>query len=536
MALQLYGNKIWKNNGYSSSSFTYIPIAIIGSGESGICMGAQLKQQLGFDQFRIFERQSGWGGTWWINRYPGVACDVPAAFYSFSFAQNKSWTSLYPPGPEIVKYLDGVCASYGLIDKIQLNTDVTDCSWNESEQVWDITIHNLVPGTGDLSSADRAELLEVGGQEAVYITTERIKAKTLISCVGGLVEPNAWPSGVEGKEDFKGEIFHSARWRSDLDFKDKNIVVVGSGCSAAQFVPELATTYGAKRITQVMRTPPWVVPKEVMPFGDRGLWIVAHVPGVAKALRLMIAAKSEYDWRFFKNGEFNVKEREKEEQRLLGFMKKMTPEKYHELLTPNYSIGCKRRIFDAQDGWYNSLNNEKVQLTSKQLVKVNANSVTLGKRTYPPGEKGEPEDEEIEVPADIIVLGNGFRTTKWFHPLKVVGRKGQTLQGVMDSRGGSQMYMGAAMDQFPNFFTIFGPNTATGHSSVILATENMVNYTIKLIEPVLAGDATTVEVLEKAERYWAKDIQSKLNDTVWHKGGCQSWYFDKKGWNSTVYP
>ena len=216
-------------------------------------MGAQLKQQLGFDQFRIFERQSGWGGTWWINRYPGVACDVPAAFYSFSFAQNKTWTSLYPPGPEIVKYLDGVCASYGLIDKIQLNTDVTDCSWNESEQVWDITIHTLVPGTGDLSSADRAELLEVGGQQAVYINTEKIKAKTLISCVGALVEPNAWPNGVEGEKDFKGQIFHSARWRSDVDFKDKNVVVVGSGCSAAQFVPELATTYGAKKVTQVMR-------------------------------------------------------------------------------------------------------------------------------------------------------------------------------------------------------------------------------------------------------------------------------------------
>ena len=285
-----------------------------------------------------------------------------------------------------------------------------------------------------------------------------------------------------------------------------------------------------------MRTPPWVVPKEVMPFGERGLWLVAHVPGFAKTLRLAIAAKSEYDWRFFKNGEFNKKEREKEEQRLLVHMRKATPHKYHEMLKPNYSIGCKRRIFDAPDGWYNSLNDPKIELTSKQFGKVNERSVTLGKRTYPPGVKEGPEDEEIEVEADVIILGNGFKTTQWFHPLEVIGRQGKPLSQIHDERGGSQMYMGAAMDQFPNFFTIFGPNTATGHSSVILATENMVNYTIKLIKPVLAGDATTVEVKESAERGWAKEIQSKLNDTVWHKGGCQSWYFDKKGWNSTVYP
>lgn len=72
----IYGNRIQKNNGYDHNSFTYYPVAIIGAGESGIAMGCRLKQKLGFDQFRIFERQSGWGGTWWINRYPGVACDV----------------------------------------------------------------------------------------------------------------------------------------------------------------------------------------------------------------------------------------------------------------------------------------------------------------------------------------------------------------------------------------------------------------------------------------------------------------------------
>lgn len=71
-----YGNSIRKDNGYDASSYTYYPVAIIGAGESGIAMGCRLKEILGTDQFRIFDRQSGIGGTWWINRYPGVACDV----------------------------------------------------------------------------------------------------------------------------------------------------------------------------------------------------------------------------------------------------------------------------------------------------------------------------------------------------------------------------------------------------------------------------------------------------------------------------
>ena len=74
-------NTIRRVNPYDKdASYTYYPVLIVGAGESGIALGCRLKEKLGFDQFRIFERQSGVGGTWWINRYPGVACDVYASF------------------------------------------------------------------------------------------------------------------------------------------------------------------------------------------------------------------------------------------------------------------------------------------------------------------------------------------------------------------------------------------------------------------------------------------------------------------------
>lgn len=71
-----YSRTIHVENGYEKNAFTYYPILIVGAGETGIAMACRLKSQLGFDQFRIFDRQSGIGGTWWINRYPGVAVDV----------------------------------------------------------------------------------------------------------------------------------------------------------------------------------------------------------------------------------------------------------------------------------------------------------------------------------------------------------------------------------------------------------------------------------------------------------------------------
>ncbi|KFY71723.1 hypothetical protein V499_08097 [Pseudogymnoascus sp. VKM F-103] len=540
---QVYGTRISKENGYDANSYTYYPVAIIGAGESGIAMGCRLKEKFGFDQFRLFDRQSGIGGTWWINRYPGVACDIQAAFYSFSFAQNHKWSSLYPPGPEIVKYLQGVCEKYEIVDKIQLNSEVTSCRWNEVEGVWELTIHELLKGVGDLSTYDRVTMLENQGESSVFVRSEKIRAKVLISAVGGLVEPNRMPETIPGVEDFQGPIFHSARWRYDVDLKDKNILVVGTGCSAAQFVPELTKTYEAKSVTQLMRSPPWVVPRQVPPFGfgeedweKWSPWLNTYIPGFARLRRLYIATRAEYDWRLFGDSKYAENERAKLEVALVDYMKKKVPKKYHEILTPKYGVCCKRLVIDGK--WLNSLNDKKIVLSTLPLTSVQEDRVTLGPT------RGSQAVEDVKVAAnitetvraDVIILANGFETLNWLHPLEVIGRSGQSLEEVFHERGGPQLYMGSAMDGFPNFFVIFGPNTVTGHSSVVLATENMVNYAMKLVEPILKGDAHSVEVKKEAELAWTADIQKSLKKRIWNIGGCRNWYMGEDGWNSTTYP
>jgi hypothetical protein len=180
-------NRIYRTNGYRVDGYTYYPVIIIGAGESGIVMAYKLKKELGFDQFRLFDRQSGLGGTWWINRYPGVAVDVPAAFYSFSFAPNPKWTSFYPPGPEIYEYLQDVCNKFGLTDKINLNTDVLGAKWLEDEEEWEVTLQHLVSGTGDLSVRDREKRVQEKGIFSVYSSREVVRSKILISAAGALV-------------------------------------------------------------------------------------------------------------------------------------------------------------------------------------------------------------------------------------------------------------------------------------------------------------------------------------------------------------
>ncbi|KAF3067905.1 Baeyer-Villiger monooxygenase [Trichoderma lentiforme] len=526
-----------KPRGYESSDNTFYPMVILGAGMGGIGMACQLKDKLGFDQFRLFERQSGIGGTWWINRYPGVACDIPAIFYSFSFHQNPNWSSFFPNGEEILRYQQSIVEKYQLIDKIQLNSDVVHCQWDDVKNEWEITVRHLVPGMGDLSAAERQKRANFDGPDSVYISSEVVRCKVLVSAVGGLVEPRGWPSDVAGHDKFQGEIFHSARWNENVNLSGKNVLVVGTGCSAAQIVPKLLAERGVKRVTQVMREAPWVVPRLTPPFGDEG-WnklaprLFSTIPGLMNFIRKIVAMQIDATFAYFGPSESSQRAREKLRDDLLAHLHKTAPTKYHQILTPNYDVGCKRRIFDTD--WFSSLSDPRLELTTLGLKSVNSTAAMLApsRKTHP----SEAQMEEREIPCDVIILANGFEVSSWFHPLMVVGLDGKSLNSVFDKRGGPQMYKGTALDGFPNFFALFGPNSFSGHSSVILGLENQINHAIKLIRPLLQNDISKINLKTEAALSYNQEIQAALKNMVWNSGGCSSWYLSNDGHNSVNYP
>jgi cation diffusion facilitator CzcD-associated flavoprotein CzcO len=121
-----------------------------------------------------------------------------------------------------------VCKKYDIIGNIQLNTEITAAKWLDNEKLWELSVDDLVPGTGDLGYEDRLNMIMSEGKESVVIRSRVLKCKVLVSAVGGLVEPQRFPSGIPGKEEFQGPIIHSARWKHDVDFNNKRVVVIGS--------------------------------------------------------------------------------------------------------------------------------------------------------------------------------------------------------------------------------------------------------------------------------------------------------------------
>lgn len=165
---------------------------------------------------------------------------------------------------------------------------------------------------------------------------------------------------------------------------------------------------------------------------------------------------------------------------------------------------------------------------------MNGTSAVLAptKKTHP----SEAQTGEKEVPCDVIILANGFEVSNWFHPLEVVGSNGESLNSVFSKRGGPQMYKGTALDGFPNFIVLFGPNSFSGHSSVILGLENQIGHAIQLISPLLQNDASKIDIKREAALSYNREIQAALKTMVWNSGGCSSWYLSGDGHNSVNYP
>ncbi|EPE26980.1 FAD/NAD(P)-binding protein [Glarea lozoyensis ATCC 20868] len=509
-----------------------IPVLIIGAGASGIAMGCKLQRKYGFGDYTIFEKQSEIGGAWTSNKYPGIACDVPMALYSFSFAPKFTSKSIYPSGAEYLEYLQDVARSHGVDSKIQFNTEVTDLQYLEESSTWQVTISRLVPHDHKSTSSQESS------SNSGILKTEKILANVVISCVGILVKPNVWPSSVPGNETFEGEIIHSSHLTDSVNMHDKKVVVIGSGCSAAQIVPTLLQRDEIASLTQIMRTPPWVEPRLEEPLG-KAMYsryapnLFRYMQPLGWIFRVFIYIYTEIEWAtiFQRRSTFL---RGLAEKAATKHMKAKAPEKYHAVMTPKYSYGCKRRVFDSS--WLESMRNPKFSLTTSSLTSLGPDSVYVRQDSALTGEgstKVHP-DRNDQIQADIIILANGFQATKFLHAISVHGRGDLTLHTEWKNRGGEQAYLGTAMDKFPNLFFVIGPNTFVGHSSVIISIENTVDLILKIMKPIIKGKSRTVEVKKEAVVKWTADIQNALCGTVF--SGCKSWYSNERGWNSVIYP
>ena len=457
----------------STQSNDDIRIVIIGAGMAGILSAIKL-QEMGYTNFTIYEKSDRVGGTWRENTYPGIACDVPAHLYTYSFEPNPDWSRTFAPGPEICEYFERVAQKYHVHDYVNFNEAVPHCEFKDGR--W-----HLETSTGRKDVAD-----------------------ILIAATGVLHVPHI--ADIPGLDKFEGACFHSAQWDHSVPLDGKRVGVIGTGSTAIQITTALVDR--VERFDLFQRTAQWVMPIEDEPYTD-------EQKAAFRADRQNIeAVREEINEGFdlFSNAVIDaesdgMKEIEAECLRNLETVK--DPE-LREKLRPNYRAGCKRLIFSAD--FY-----DKIQ-------KPNANVITSGIDTVEAKGIRTADGELHEL--DVLVVATGFRADSFIRPTTVIGRGGVNLDDVWANS--PVAHLSISIPEFPNFFMLNGPNGPVGNFSLIKIAEAQLHYIMQLVDQIRAGRCREISASKQATNRFEQDRIEAAKKSIWATG-CNSWYLDKNG-------
>jgi cation diffusion facilitator CzcD-associated flavoprotein CzcO len=451
---------------------------IIGSGFSGIGMGAALRAA-GRTDFEIWERAGELGGTWRDNDYPGCACDITSPVYSFSFAPKPDWSRLYPPQKEILQYLRDVARTRGLDPHFRFGRNMVSACWQDDR--WRV-------------EAEDGSIAE---------------ARFLVLGSGGL--SNLKMPDIPGIENFAGAMWHSAAWNHDFALERKRVAVIGTGASAIQFVPEIAPKVA--QLTVFQRTPPWVVPKMDREIGADEAERYRRQPWRQKLLRLFLYARSELLVPRFRKTRGLDKMEEIARQHMESAI---ADPALRAKLTPHYRFGCKRLLIS--NDWYPALARDNVELVTEPVAAITPSGIRTADGT--------------ERPFEAIIFGTGFDIEATWKGPDIIGQSGVLLRDLWRSE--PKAHLGISIAGFPNLFMTMGPATGLGHNSIIYMIEAQIAHILSAMAIAEEKRAPIMPRAAAQEAFFA-DVQARMKDSVWVKGGCDSWYLDG-GRNYTLWP
>ena len=459
-------------------------VGIIGAGFGGLVAALKLKAS-GRTSFVIFECASDIGGTWRDNIYPGCACDVPSHLYSIASEPNPDWNYKFSRQPEILNYLKEVVSRNDLSEHIRLNSDITELKFIESDGLWLATDRNGNP----------------------------TRVKFIISAMGPLNRP-VIPQ-IEGLETFIGQRFHSSEWDKTCDIKGKRVAVIGTGASAIQVVPNIASEVSHLSVFQ--RTPAWIAPRDDRKISRFGKTLFKYIPVTQKFMREGFYWFNEFLGKGFVGNKtiYNLSEF----MALQKLKKEVKNPEIRRKLTPQYNLGCKRVL--VSDDYYPTFNRPNVSLITASIEKITGNSiVTTG---------------GMEHPVDIIVFATGFEAADIALYTKILDKNGVNLIDEW-TKTGAQAYHGTTVSGYPNLALLLGPNTGLGHNSMIHIMESQMNYVVQYLDLLKQnGDKAYLNVKPEIQSTHNASIQNQFEGTVW-ASGCKSWYLNKNGRNTTLYP
>lgn len=457
---------------------------IVGAGFGGIGAAIQLRR-LGVDRIVILDRQTGLGGVWHQNRYPGLAVDVPSTTYSYWFEPNPSWSRLFAPGVELKRYAEHVAGKYDVRRHMRFNTVVQGARWDEDDHRWQVSLS--------------------GG--------ETLSARYLVTATGFLSQPRT--PDICGIADFAGKVIHTTAWDPSYDFTGRRVGVIGTGATAVQLIPELAKQ--AADLTVYQRTAIHVVPKLDFAIPPLIRRLFARAPWVQRTLRFITDALFELgmvsavlNYRYFRR--FNIAAADLAKiNRFISIRDKELRAKF----TPDYDFGCKRPTYS--NDYYRAFTKPHVHLQTSSIERIEPDGIVTAA-----GQKTR---------IDTLVLATGFDL--WdanFPAIEVIGRDGRNL-GKWWRDNSFQSYQGVSIPGFPNYLSLAGPFAHSGLSFFNIM-EYQMRHMHRLFTEVRRRGATTFEVTDDASAAFLERMTKKLDNTVFNRGNCatsRSYYFNHAG-------
>jgi cation diffusion facilitator CzcD-associated flavoprotein CzcO len=455
-------------------------IAIIGAGMSGLCMAMKL-QDAGIESYTVYELASDVGGTWRDNTYPGLSCDVPSRFYSYSFQPNPSWTHTFSSGAEIQGYFQRICDERGIRPHIRFNTAVESACYQDGR--W-----RLRTRSGDRTDPVISDVI----------------ADVVVTATGVLRIPR-YPD-IAGLDSFTGPMFHSARWDHSVSLSDKRIGLIGTGSSGVQIITELAGK--VRGLTVFQRTAQWVLPMPNRRYSRLIRSILERFPRLNVVYyrlwqtffeRMFGRAVVEPGWR-----------RRMVDAWCRWNLSRVRDPELRRRLTPDYRPMCKRLVMSA--GYYRAMQKPGVHLVTEPIDHVEPTGIVTAD-----GRRHE---------LDMIVLATGFEFHAYVRPLELRGENGLTLDEAWAD--GPRAYRTVAMPGFPNLFMLMGPHSPVGNQSLVLVAESQADYALWWIDQLRRGRIASAAPTVDATARFNADMKAAMPQTIWVTG-CRSWYLGRDG-------
>ncbi|MGB7113196.1 MAG: NAD(P)/FAD-dependent oxidoreductase [Mycobacterium sp.] len=507
-AFRQFGDDPWADPDFTRDPIAdAVDVAVVGAGFGGLLIGARCKQ-LGVDNVRLIDKAADVGGTWYWNRYPGIACDVESYVY-IPLLEELGYlpTEKYAKGAEIFVHCRRIAEHYDLYRDACLQTEVQEIRWDSSSSRWVI-------------STDRGD---------------EIRARFVAMANGYLQKPKL--PGIKGITDFGGHAFHTSRWDyaytgTDLrGLSDKRVGIIGTGATAIQAVPRLAEA--THRLFVFQRTPSTVDVRANRPTEPE--WAASLEPGWQQRRMenfqiLTAGGASDEDlvddaWTSLTKKMPIVNEGGPNAAELADFAKMeeirarvdsiVTDAATAEALKPWYGYYCKRPCF--HDEYLQAFNRDNVTLVDTHglgVEQITADGVVV---------------DGVKYPLDCLIFATGFEVGTSYSQrtgFEIIGRDGLTLTDKWAD--GVRTLHGLHVNGFPNcFIESIAQSGFTVNFPYLIDTQS--RHIAWMIAWALQHDAVELEATADAEAAWVDTVVQRSSVIAGRRESCTPGYYNREG-------